>query len=73
MSILEMITKIPGRKYNEDTFIAALGKIEVKLDDEDEEARAKQQMEQARTEDEGAMVAIIDKLFKNANRSGDDG
>ena len=41
-----MTKETPGRKYDRKEFIKALGKVEVKLDDEDEEARAKRRMEQ---------------------------
>ena len=46
ISVLEMAKEIPGRKYNKKAFITALAKVNVRLDDEDEDARAKQRMEQ---------------------------
>ena len=71
VSILELAKEIPERKYNKKTFIEALGKVEVKLDDEDEDACAKRRMEQARTKDKGAMAAIIDETFENASNNAD--
>ena len=68
-----MTKEIPGRKYSKKAFIEALGKVEVKFSDDDEDAQAKQQMEQAQTEDEGTMAAIIEELFNNANRNTDNG
>ena len=67
-----MTKETPGRQYDRKEFIDdALGKVEVKLDDKDEEARAKPRMEQAWSEDEGTMAAIIDKMFDNANQPAD--
>ena len=37
------------------------------LKDEDEDAKAKQRMEQACTEEVGTMADIIDELFESAN------
>ena len=68
IKILSMTTETPGRKYDKKAFITALSKVEVTLDDEDENERAKRRMEQARSEDEGTMAAIIDEIFENANR-----
>ena len=71
ISILSMTKETSGRKYDRKDFIDALGKVEVKLDDKDEEARAKRRMEQARSEDEGTMAAIINEIFDTANRPAD--
>ena len=64
INILSMTTETPGCKYDKKEFISALSKVEVKLDYEDKKERAKRRMEQARSEDEGTMAAIIDKIFK---------
>ena len=46
--------------------------MEVRLADEDKDARALCRMEEARSEDEGVMASIIDELFDNAERNHDD-
>ena len=68
-NILGLCKEIPGRKYDKNEFIKALSKVEVILKDEDKDAKAKQRVEQACTEEEGAMADLIDELFENANRS----
>ena len=72
LKILEVGIKKPGRKYNKADFIDALRKVEIRLEDEDEEARGRRRMEDARSEDEGVMASIIDELFSNAEGCPDD-
>ena len=72
LHILEIGIKKPGRKYNKNEFIEALVKVEICLEDEDKEARARRRMEEAHSEDKGIMASIIDELFSNAERSPDD-
>ena len=68
-----MAEETPGKKYNKKDFIQALSKIEVVLEDKDEDERARRRMEQACTEDEGALASLIDELFDNASRNANDG
>ena len=72
LNILELAVEIPGRKYSKKECLEALGKVEVRLADKDEDARARRRMEEACLEDEGVMASIIDKLFDNAERNHDD-
>ena len=72
LNILELAKEIPGRKYSKRECIEALGKVEVRLAEEDEDARARRRMEEARSEDEGVMAMIIDELFDNAEKNKDD-
>ena len=46
--------------------------VEVILKDQDKDAKAKQRMEQACTEEEGAMADLIDELFESTNRSAEE-
>ena len=72
LNILELAIEIPGRKFSKKEYLEALAKVEVRLADEDEDARARRRMEEARSEDEGVMASIIDELFDTAERNNDD-
>ena len=61
--MLEIGVEKPGRKYCKKEFVRALAKVEIRLEDKDEEARAQRMMEEARSEDKGVMPTIIDELF----------
>ena len=69
LQILEVGIEKPGRKYCKKEFLEALEKVQIRLDDEDEEARARRRMEEARSEDEGVMATIIDELFDSHQRN----
>ena len=73
LHILGIGIEKPGRKYSKKEFIDALSKVEIRLEDKDEEARARRRMEEARSKDKGIMASIIDELFSNAERSPNDG
>ena len=72
-AFLEWPKEMPSRKYNKKDCIEALSKVKVVLKDEDEDERVRRRMEQARTEDEGALASLIDELFENASRNASDG
>ena len=73
ISILKIAVETPGRTYNKKEFIKALGNVKVQLNDKDVEERAKRKMEQACTEDKGAMTSLIDELFENVSRNPGEG
>ena len=72
LNIFEVGIKTPGRKYCKKDFLSALAKVEIRLEDKDEEARARCRMEEAWSKDGGIMTFIIDELFDNAECSPDD-
>ena len=71
LNILQLAVEIPGRKYSKKECVETLGKVEGRLADKDEDARVQRRMEEARSEVEGVMASIIDKLFDNAERNHD--
>ena len=70
---LEVATETPGRRYNKETFLSALESVEVQLNEEGEEERAQRRIDEARTEDEGAMANLLDGLFNSNTEGNDDG
>ena len=71
LNLVKAAIKIPGQKYNKTEFVRTMEKVEVWLEDEDEDARARRQMKEARSEDEGVMAGIIEELFDTAKRDND--
>ena len=68
LQILKFEEEVPGRKNARKDFIDALQRVEIRLDGEDEDAWARCRMEEARSENEGIMVSIIDELFESVER-----
>lgn len=68
LQILKFEEEVPGRKHTRKYFIDALQRVEIRFDDEDEDARARRRMKEARSEDKEIVDSIADELFESAER-----